>query len=212
MPSSESAAQFARDREPGVVPNPTRMPLPPRPEESGGRIVLELSDDPRNATARVFPAERHIRLAVVAHIPARIVSRILLSSRPYAPPGWMRSGNRPFHTERKTSGPSLMSAPPAAGSGLARLHRAASCQRDRWRVNLDPSHALVVERAVPDKAVDDRGGPAVPQDSAGAGDWPHVAALSVLSAGSAHCSNVVLGHRIGICRRPSRSGTLLGGE
>ena len=105
-----------------------------------------------------------------------------------------------------------MSAAMAAGSGPAQLYRAASCQRNCWWVNPDPSHALVVGRAVPGKAVDDRGDPVVPQDSAGAGDWPHVAALSVLSAGSAHCSNVVLGHRIGICRRPSRSGTLLGGE
>src|SRR5215471_14602517 len=94
MPSSESAAQSAWDREPVVVPNPTRMPLPPRPEESGGRIVLEPSGDPWNATARAFPAERHMRPAVGAHIPARIVSLMLASSRPYAPPDGMRSGNR----------------------------------------------------------------------------------------------------------------------
>src|SRR5215831_12522531 len=205
MPSGESAAQSAWDREPGVAPNPTRMPLPQRPEESGGRIALEPSADPRNATARVFLAERHIRLAVGAHIPARIVSLMLLSCRPYGPPDGMRSGNRPFHTECNTPGPRLMSAPMAAGSGPARLYRAASCQRNWWWVNPDPSHALVVGRAVPGKAVDDRGDPVVPQDSAGAGDSPHVAALSVLSAGSAHCSNVVLGHRIGICRRSSRS-------
>ena len=105
-----------------------------------------------------------------------------------------------------------MSAAMAAGSGPAWVYRAASCQRDCWRVNLDPSRTLVAERAVPGKAADGRGDPAVPQDCAGAGDWPHVAAVSVLSVGSAHCSNVVLGHRIGIYRRCSRSGTLLRGE
>src|SRR5262245_63280212 len=67
-----------------------------RPEESGGRIVLEPSDDPWNATVRVFPAKRHMRLAVAAHIPVLMVSLMLRSSRPYAPADGMRSGNRPY--------------------------------------------------------------------------------------------------------------------
>ena len=105
-----------------------------------------------------------------------------------------------------------MSAAMVAGSGRAWIYRAASCQRDCWRVNFDPSRLLVAARAVAGKAVDGRDDPAVLQDSAGAADWPHVAAVSVLCTGSVHCSNVVLGHRIGRCRRCFRSGTLLGEE
>src|SRR5262249_51999474 len=124
----------------------------------------------------------------------------------------MRSGNRPFHTERNTSGPSLMSAAMAAGSGPAWVYRAASCQRDCWRGNLDPSRTLVAERALLGKTADGRGDPAVPPDCAGAGAWPPAAAVPVLFVRSAHWSNVVLGHKIGIYRRCSRSGTLLRGE